>query len=604
MKKLISTILAIAMIVTMFAAMPAFAASSYDASNNAYSIDFNTVGEVGNAANYTLEEEGNYSYRFDYSADPSVNTLLTVGSDANPLVPDGNKIKVNLDLKLPQVDTTKYMKILNFNLGGIQTAEMLGILQQSPAVVRLGTHGSGSPYALGGEYLWANLADVWMSFTFILDLDNGTYDVYLKPETSGVIKIKCGLPLKDASGNVIKNVSGLKSVSINANSAMSSLWSNQGVAKTFYVDNISASDITTSGQFNFEDDYTGLSGAVSALSGSAAVVTTTGKDGNPTKAVSVKYDGLGKYYVGGVATPSNVTTQGNIDIKDDTNKIVAGSDVALGFDFKIDGTFSIAGTYNSRQSYAFPTFFCMSTGAGETTPLVGAKYTRANGEAGWNVGDDTWEIVFSDGRLNWVGSGVVLNREQWATIDLDIDLNAGTYDAYVNDIKVKEGLRIGHITDSSSYISGTSNVAGIKLSASAVGHYNADVTSTWGIYVDNITYGVPAAKKAVSASAAKLVKADSSAAANGEARKYTATVYNPNPIGEYTYFAMRAVDANGEMKDLVFDKVHIPAGRSTFTKEFKKIDEGNYGVKAFFFDLDTLKPYNGGMGAASSAIAE
>lgn len=227
----------------------------------------------------------------------------------------------------------------------------------------------------------------------------------------------------------------------------------------------------------FEDGGAELSGT---LSDDAAIVTTTASDGLDTKALHIVYDGLGKGATNAAAKSTWILSNGN-------KNLVDGSSAAAGFDFKIDGTYSKFGTYQSRSNPANPTLFSMVAGQ-ETTPLVAARFTRERTETGWGEGPETWEIMFTNGRLNWIGSGVKVEKDTWVSINLTFDLTAGTYDAYVNGVKVKEGLKIGNVTDSNGYISNATAIKQLRMTASTISHYNADVWSTWGVYIDNISF--------------------------------------------------------------------------------------------------------------------
>lgn len=600
MKKLISTILAVAMIVTMFTAMPAFAAKSYDAVNNSYSIDFNSTSDAGNAANYVTRDGDDMCYMLQYQKEPYIGSSLVIGGDASPLVADARKIRFDFDYKVDSESVAgAYMRTMSFKFGNVETYPLISCYRGSNTDVRfmINTTGAYAGFNVGSPLLYSFPLDTWVSMSLVFDLTNSTYDTYISGK-----KVAVGSPLKDTSGNLISS-NGLTSVSICNDNDMQKLNTVYRDCK-FYIDNIYATDTLTNGIIDFEDADSAINERLSTIGGSASITSTTDKNEKATSAVSLKYDGLGK-------NTSDVTVQSSYTLKNDDG-LVNNTNAYVSFDFKIDGEYTKAGTFGSRFNPGRPTFAYLNLGTvGETTPLVAATYTREKYDDSTTVWEDwaklpdTWEIGFANGRLNYVGSGVEIGRDEWVSITLALDMTAGTYDAYVDDKLVLTDLTIGNVTSGSKSMAGGTNLKRFNVNACTVSHYNSNNISTWGAYIDNISWGeIPSSASAVSASGAKLVKADGADAAAGEARTYTASLYNPNIAGEETYFAMRAVDANGEMKDLVFDKIFIPSGKSTITKEFKKIDEGNYGVKAFFFDLDTLKPYNNGMGSASSAIAE
>ncbi|MBE7031194.1 MAG: hypothetical protein E7409_07200 [Ruminococcaceae bacterium] len=250
------------------------------------------------------------------------------------------------------------------------------------------------------------------------------------------------------------------------------------IAGTFPAMPTVFADNANSFSLDFEDGD--ASANYGTMSGGAERVTVKDKNGNDTKALSIKYDGLGKG--GSPTTTSNWSMAGD-------SALVTGEEIAFGFDFMIDGTYTIAKTYQSRNNPGHPTLFSVVAGS-ETTPLVSAKYIGGRGESDWNAGPKQWEVMFTNGRLTWVGSGVIINPDTWVSVNLVLHLKTGTYDAYVNGTKVKEGLKIGHVTDNTQQVSGGSNLKSMKIAAGTTGHYNVDIYSTWQVYVDNISGAV------------------------------------------------------------------------------------------------------------------
>lgn len=621
MKKIISTVLAMAMVMSLCVAMPAMAAMTqkpYPAADNTFRVDFEgTEAENGysfsESAGGVLEsvalngsEETSQALKLTHTAENNASKSGSSwyprqsGDRATALV-SGDEIEIDFNIRIDKdSDTTVAPRILKLVMGDYTWKSdgshgRYKTFDTSDYIMQL-RYESGSwkmAFMNSGRNDFAALCsipvDTWQAVKIVLHLDESgsTYDVYSNGYSLKGLKLYGDTAVNGAYPQLtLDNLLDIRFENTGNSYSYDYIWNKDlQTARIFgnttlWIDDIVAKPHNGEVAINFDDEAYGLGTA----SGAASIVTTAGKDGNDTKALSIKYDGRKKY-----SDPGETSTW---NVEDKTNMLVNGTEATFGFDFKIDGAYTYAGDYATRNNPGYPTFFVVTTDKGETTPLVSAYFTRARGEYPAYVnGPYTWEIQFANERLRYVKSGVEIGVDQWVSIDLVFHFAEGTYDAYINGVPSVKGLKIPMITGS-DYLSGASAISKFTINAGTVSHYNVDTASTWGVYLDNITYDTFSWQD-ITAADGTFLDGESAVAAPGKGKTYSVKINNPNHLTEKTFIAMRALDEDGFLQDIVFKEVTLPIGERTLTWTFENLQaDKDYDVKAFFINPETLAPYS------------
>ncbi|MBE7031193.1 MAG: hypothetical protein E7409_07195 [Ruminococcaceae bacterium] len=624
MKKVVSMVLTVAMLMSMCLTMPAFATMGFGASNNnVFSVDFESGagvdGQESKAENFvTLEGDTDQCFKLAYDGATKAGASWRPrksGNCSSPLV-TGKNIKFEFDFRVDSSsDICWNARALEFAFGtasyngtganGWVNTTVRGVdFDRTPYLMLFKNKSGTTKCALSfmgadGTNAYTQLCEVdydtWTKITMYFDLENGKYSVYANGKAiEGATLFNS--EANQYTGNVVKTPGFLEANFINTEYGHNySGCSDKSF--TYYIDDVKAEEVSAYAPFDFEDANAAIADAYMTKSGSASIVSATDKDGNPTKALSIVYNGLGK---GGNPDVTSTWALTN------SNGLVTGTEVGIGFDFRIDNANTKAGDYDTRNNPGYPTLFPVTTAGGETTPLVAARFTRERGEyPAYYNGPYTWEIQFADGRLNYIGSGVEIGVNDWASIYLALHLEEGTYDAYINDAPIFKGLKLEKVDSTGTRISNTSTLKALKVNAINSGHYNADTYSSWGVLLDNITYDVWTWDPNITSSDAKFLDASDAVATAGKARTYQVTVNNPNTVGEYTWLVVRAVDEQGKLQGVVFDKVLLEGGTNTIKKTIPGLAaDGNYEVKAFFINPESLTPYSVAFPRLESPLAE
>jgi len=607
MKKIFSACLAFAMLISLCVA------TTVAAAERAWVID--TVNNI-----YTNHFDGaTHTERYDESGGYCRNTSTTYAipaGDSDTALKMESKSSASLasqwstraDIKTPLVTGTNIQMSFDFRIDGssmttaepkvmrIQTgtpnASYTGILEWSEFLMKIKHNGTNWNITFVNtdkntyNVLCSVAADTWQKITLIFDLENGTYDAYAGGKALHDMKLlessQDTANTTDAD-NVITRAD-ISDVQFHNTGVYS--YPNSAVAthdSIYYVDNLRL-ETAQDAVIDFEDGNFAGNGD---LTDSAAIESTTAKDGGLTKALSITYEDSG----------AKISSWSRWNA-DNSKAIVNDDEATVGFDFKIDDKGTVRGLVNGAGNSAHynpgnPTLLHYRTNAGEECKLVSCYYIGQRGYENIN-GPDKWEIRFFDKTDGWVSSGHTIGADEWASIDVALHLAEGTYDAYVDGICVLKGLKLSE--------SGKTYLRNINFTALKISAYNVNVLSTWKVYVDNITYDSWSWSK-ITASDAALLDVSSSVAAAGTARTYRVTINNPNTLGESAYFAMRAIDSNRKMQDIVFEKVNLTPGTMTFEKTFKNLNANEaYDVKAFFINLKDLTPYSEEFATLSSPI--